>query len=136
MDHPVVHASWQDAKAYAEWAGKRLPSEAEWEFAARAGLERKRFSWGDKDPLNDPGLANIWQGAFPYENLKEDGFEGTAPVKSFPPNNYGLYDISGNVWEWCEDLFNEGYYEEAAKIPLCENPTGPNKSFDSRDPYA
>ena len=86
--------------------------------------------------MNDPGLANIWQGSFPYENLKEDGFEGTAPVKSFPPNNYGLYDISGNVWEWCEDLFNERYYEEAAKMSLCENPSGPSKSFDSRDPYA
>ena len=135
-DHPVVQVCFEDAQAFAKWAGKRLPTEAEWEFASRGGLAEKRFSWGDKDPQDDPSLANIWQGVFPYENLESDGFYRTAPVKQYPANGYGLYDMSGNVWEWCTDLFNENYYQEASKMALCENPTGARSSFDSREPYA
>ena len=104
--HPVVQVSWDDAVAYAKWAGKRLPSEAEWEFAARGGLEGKRYVWGDEFRPGGKIMANTWQGQFPNENTKEDGFERTSPVKSFPPNGYGLYDMTGNVWEWCADWFD------------------------------
>jgi formylglycine-generating enzyme required for sulfatase activity len=121
-DHPVVHVSHNDALAYCRWAGRRLPTEAEWEYAARGGLEGKRYPWGDD--LLGPGeehLCNIWQGEFPLWNSRADGYLGTAPVKSFPPNGFGLHEISGNVWEWCADWFLPKYYRKAAG----KNPQGP-----------
>ena len=136
MRHPVVQVSFYDAEAYCKWKGGRLPTEAEWERAARGGLEGKRFVWGDEDPVHNPSLANIWQGKFPTENTGADGYLNTAPVGSFSKNGFGLYDMSGNVWEWCSDLFNEEYYQSLEGIKLCRNPRGPERSFDSRDPYA
>src|SRR6186997_2219693 len=103
--HPVVQVAYEDAEAYAAWVGKQLPTEAEWEFAARGGLERATFAWGDEHTPGGTPMANTWQGDFPWQNLKEDGFEGTSPVGSFPPNGYGLYDMCGNVWEWTSDWF-------------------------------
>lgn len=104
-DHPVVHVSWNDARAFCRWAGKRLPTEKEWEFAARGGLEEAKYPWGKE---LDVKKMNTWQGAFPMKNSKEDGFDNTAPVKSFSPNSYGLYNVLGNVWEWVEDEFAPG----------------------------
>jgi len=104
--HPVVHVSWDDAVAYATWAGKELPTEAEWEFAARGGLEGKRFNWGDDAKPADRHMANTFQGDFPYRQTAEDGFSGTSPVKSFPPNGYGLFDMAGNVWQWTADTYH------------------------------
>jgi formylglycine-generating enzyme required for sulfatase activity len=124
--HPVVHIAWQDAAAYAHWAGKRLPTEAEWERAARGGLEGKPYSWGDELQPDGRWLANIWQGDFPAENHAEDRFPGTAPVKSFPPNEFGLYDMAGNVWEWCADWYRPDYYSVSPK----SNPPGPQSSVD------
>lgn len=105
LDHPAVHLSWNDAAAYCEWAGKRLPTEAEWEYAARGGLIQKRYPWGDELTPNGEHRCNIWQGQFPRINTEEDGYAGTAPARSFEPNGYGLYNMSGNVWEWCSDWF-------------------------------
>jgi formylglycine-generating enzyme required for sulfatase activity len=124
--HPVVHIAWEDALAYARWAGKRLPTEAEWERAARGGLEGKRYYWGDELHPNGKWPANIWQGTFPRTNTAEDGFTGTAPVKSFPPNGYGLYDMAGNVWEWCADWYRPNSYAASPK----DNPQGPESSID------
>src|SRR5262249_44673508 len=101
--HPVVHICYEDAVAFAKWAGKRLPTEAEWEFAARGGLDRKPYTWGDQLKPNGKLMANTWQGEFPHHNTLEDGFAGTAPVGSFPTNGFGLCDMAGNVWEWCAD---------------------------------
>jgi len=103
--HPVVHVAYEDALAYASWIGKSLPTEAEWEFAARGGLDGARFAWGDDELVDGRPMANTWQGAFPWQNLVVDGYEGTSPVGSFPPNGYGLYDVCGNVWEWTQDTF-------------------------------
>lgn len=131
-NHPVVHVSWDDAAAYAQWAGKQLPTEAEWEFAARGGLEQKRFGWGDEPPSDSkPPLANIWQGRFPDNNTKQDGFVRTAPVKSFPPNAYGLYDMAGNVWEWCNDWYQRDLYAKRAKQGVIDNPQGPDEGLDA-----
>jgi len=105
MDHPVVHVAYEDAEAYASWAGKRLPTEAEWEYAARGGLEGAPFVWGDEMEPGGKPAANTWQGEFPWQNLVTDGYERTAPVGMFPPNGYGLFDMAGNVWEWTSDWF-------------------------------
>lgn len=109
-DHPVIHISWNDAAAYAAWAGKRLPTEAEWEFAARGGLIQKKYCWGDELTPGGKHQCNIWQGSFPHEDTKEDGFHGPAPSKSFAPNGYGLYNMAGNVWEWCADWFDPKWH--------------------------
>ena len=134
-DHPVVHVAYDDAEAYAKWAGKELPTEAEWEFAARGGLDGAEFTWGDELMPGGKPHANFWQGEFPWQNLLEDGFEWTAPVGSFAPNGYGLYDMAGNVWEWTTD-----WYQEHGKIdsPCCtiDDPRGGERdaSFDPRTP--
>ncbi|MEW9624994.1 formylglycine-generating enzyme family protein [Rhodanobacter geophilus] len=119
MDHPVVHVSWNDAAAYAAWAGKRLPSEAEWEYAARGGLVQQRYPWGDELTPGGEHRCNIWQGRFPEYNSLADGYLGTAPARSFEPNGYGLYNMVGNVWEWCRDWFAR------ERTPERRNPGGP-----------
>jgi sulfatase modifying factor 1 len=126
-NHPVVQVAWDDAVAYAKWAGKRLPTEAEWEFAARGGLENKPYVWGDEPLSKTKPQANIWQGQFPNNNTVLDGFERTAPVMSFEPNRYGLYDMSGNVWEWCSDWFDEQLYQKRAAGGVVVDPTGPTE---------
>jgi formylglycine-generating enzyme required for sulfatase activity len=130
---PVVHIAWEDAIEYAKWAGKRLPTEAEWEYAARGGEEGKSFPWGDKPVESDGFLANIWQGEFPINNVGEDGYLGLAPVKSFDPNSYGLFDMAGNVWEWTADWYHEDYYEGITD-DMVVNPTGPASSYDPQEP--
>jgi formylglycine-generating enzyme required for sulfatase activity len=130
--HPVVHISWVDAEAYATWAGKRLPTEAEWEFAARGGLEGKTYAWGDEFKPGGKPMANTWQGKFPKENTMEDGFRTTAPAGSFPANGYGLYDMAGNVWEWCADWYRADYFRNSPK----DNPKGPDSSLDPMEPNA
>ena len=124
-DHPVVHIAYGDALAYAAWAGKDLPTEAEWEFAARGGLEGAEYAWGDELTPDGRHMANTWQGIFPNENLALDGYERTSPVGSYPPNGYGLYDMIGNVWEWTADWFSARHQPDPAK-PCCipKNPRG------------
>ena len=127
--HPVVHIAFEDAQAYANWAGKSLPTEAQWEFAARGGLKDQIFAWGN---TYNPKKANTWQGEFPVKNTKEDGYLGTAPVGSFPPNGYGLYDMTGNVWEWTEDWYQWGHDHQAHQDDPIVNQQ--KESFDPRDP--
>lgn len=129
-NHPVVQVCWDDAVAYANWAGKRLPTETEWECAARGGLDRTTFTWGNESPATSPTRANIWQGPFPTRNSVADGFSTTAPVGSFPPNGFGLHDMAGNVWEWCADW----YRPDAYALASARNPTGPTTSFDPDEP--
>jgi sulfatase modifying factor 1 len=135
-NHPVVQVSWYDALAYAQWAGKRLPSEAEWEFAARGGLEAKRYVWGDEFKPGSKYMANTWQGTFPVRDTGEDGFVGTSPVGSFPANGYGLYDMAGNVWQWCSDWYRVDSNIEAASKNVCRDPRGSAESYDPGDPYS
>jgi formylglycine-generating enzyme len=125
--HPVVHIAHADAMAYAQWAGKDLPTEAEWECAARGGLEQKAFAWGDEFAPKGRMMANTWQGEFPWQNLRSDGYERTSPIRSFPPNGYGLYDMTGNVWEWTSDWFSPRHPDHVDK-PCCvpRNPRVPS----------
>jgi len=138
MDHPVVHVAFADAQAYCAWIGGRLPTEAEWEFAARGGLEGKANAWGN-EPI-DAQRANTWQGRFPGQNTEDDGFARAAPVESYPPNGYGLFDMAGNVWEWCSDLYRPDAYalrlEALSDGEVSVNPSGPSSSMDPRNPRA
>ena len=133
-DHPVVQIAWKDAVVYAKWAGKRLPTEAEFEFAARGGLDRNRYAWGNDLKPGGKWAANIWQGSFPWKNAGEDGFERTSPVRAFPANRFGLYDMGGNVWHWCADWYQPGYFAQLANQGIARNPQGPPDSFDAQEP--
>ena len=135
MNHPVVHVAFEDAEAYAKWAGRQLPTEAEWEFAARGGFDGAEFAWGDEFMPGGKPMANTWQGEFPWQNLLEDAYEWTAPVGAFPPNGYGLYEVTGNVWEWTTDWYQEHGKIEHACCTI-DNPRGgvPEQSYDPRTP--
>lgn len=130
QDHPVVHVCWEDAAAYARWAHKRLPTEAEWEFAARGGLTQQPYVWGSTLRLHGKPMANTFQGHFPDRNTRDDGWERTSPVSAFPPNGFGLRDMAGNVWEWCADWYRPDYYAASPG----ENPPGPADSYDPDEP--
>lgn len=132
MNEPVVHVSYEDAAAYAAWAGKRLPTEAEWEFAARGGKKYNNYYWGNELKPGGKWVANIFQGSFPEANTNEDGYAAVAPVKQFAADSYGLYDMNGNIWEWCSDFYRPDYY----KASPVDNPQGPGDSFDPDEPGA
>ena len=133
-DHPVVHIAWTDAVAYARWAGKRLPTEAEFEFAARGGLDRKPYSWGDELKPGGNWPANIWQGRFPVKNAVEDHYARTSPVTAFAPNGFGLHDVGGNVWQWCSDWYRPDYFESISKEGgVIRNPQGPQTASTRRN---
>lgn len=136
QSHPVVHVAYEDAEAYARWAGGRLPTEAEWEFAARGGLGGKRYVWGDEFRPDGRDMANTFQGRFPHTNTEADGFRATAPVKSFAPNGFGLYDMAGNVWEWVSDWYRPDTYVGRSPTQPVRNPKGPaaHESFDPAEP--
>jgi formylglycine-generating enzyme required for sulfatase activity len=133
-EHPVVHIAYEDAIAYASWTGKSLPSEAEWEFAARGGLEGAEYAWGDEFLPGGRFMANTWQGQFPYQNTGEDGYEYTAPVGSFPANNYGLYDMAGNVWQWTSDWYQAHHKSPAGGCCAASDPSGGTRE-GSLDPH-
>ena len=133
MEHPVVQVAWEDAVAYATWADKRLPTEAEWEWAARGGAENTVYPWGDTPVDAGAARANFWQGLFPYQNQTTDGYATTAPVGTYAPNDYGLYDMAGNVWEWCGDWFDFGFYQNAAA--RTDNTTGPQRAHNPYFPH-
>jgi formylglycine-generating enzyme required for sulfatase activity len=128
--HPVVHVCWEDANAYAKWIGKRLPTEAEWEYAARGGLTQMPYVWGKEFRPGGKFMANTWQGRFPFHNTKEDGWVRTSPVGSYPANGFGLYDMAGNVWQWCADWYRPDYYGYSPR----RNPRGPDDSHDPNEP--
>ena len=133
-DLPVVHVSYEDALAYCKWANRRLPTEAEWEYAARANNKDNIFIWGNS--INDLHTnANTWEGDFPVTNTQKDGFEKSAPVKTYPSNDYGLYEISGNVWEWTSDWYSINYYKECLSTSVTNNPRGPEKAYNPNNPY-
>jgi sulfatase modifying factor 1 len=136
-DHPVVHVAFEDVLAYAKWAGKRLPTEAEFEFAARGGLDRHKYPWGNELTPGGKSAANTWQGRFPARDQGDDGFLGTSPVTAFPPNGFGLYDMGGNVWQWCSDWYRPDTYAPRAQAgAVTANPQGPAESYDPNEPRA